>query len=134
MHTNTLCIRLVTDQSPYAYRVLKNPRTHTGIHLQSIQYAYGIFRQSPYAYGDAIMPVCIQGSMPLESPYAYCDLTNPDMRTGICLCPRMRTGISVRSITVHVWGSQYAYGDVHMHTVSPRTHTVIISLCQCCLQ
>ena len=52
MRTNTLCIRLVTDQSPYAYRVLKNPRTHTGIHLQSITIRVRDFRQSPYAYGD----------------------------------------------------------------------------------
>ncbi len=42
METISLCIRLVTEISLYAYRHLPNPRMHTGISVM----------QSPYAYGD----------------------------------------------------------------------------------
>jgi hypothetical protein len=47
-----VCIRLVTEISPYAYGDCTNPRMHTGITCHAI-------------------PVCIRGS--LRSPYAYGD-------------------------------------------------------------
>ena len=47
-----VCIRLVTEISPYAYGDCTNPRMHTGLTCHAI-------------------PVCIRGS--LRSPYAYGD-------------------------------------------------------------
>ena len=46
METISLCIWLVTEISPYAYRHLTNPRMHTGISVIL----------SPYAYGDLQYP------------------------------------------------------------------------------
>jgi hypothetical protein len=42
METVPVCIRLVTEISPYAYRHLTNPHMQTGISVM----------RSPYAYGD----------------------------------------------------------------------------------
>ena len=47
-----ICIRLVTEISPYAYGDHTTPRMHTGITCH-------------------VIPVCIRGS--LRSPYAYGD-------------------------------------------------------------
>ncbi len=41
METISLCIRLVTEISPYAYRHLTNPHVHTGISVMLSLYAYG---------------------------------------------------------------------------------------------
>jgi hypothetical protein len=40
METISLCIRLVTEISPYAYRHLPNPHMHTGISVMLSLYAY----------------------------------------------------------------------------------------------
>jgi hypothetical protein len=50
METISLCIRLVTEISPYAYRHLTNPCMHTEISVML----------SPYAYGDLQYPLCLQ--------------------------------------------------------------------------
>ena len=74
MRTTSLCIRGVTEKSPYAYRDAQIPVCIWG--LVSIQ--------SPYAYGDYILiPVCIRGL----------HTHNPRMHTGIDLDPHMHTGI-----------------------------------------
>ena len=74
MRTTSLCIRGVTEKSPYAYRDAQIPVCILG--LVSIR--------SPYAYGDYILiPVCIRGL----------HTSNPRMHTGIDLDPRMHTGI-----------------------------------------
>jgi hypothetical protein len=83
METISLCIWLVTEISPYAYRHLTNPRTQTVISLM----------KSPYAYCDHQDP-CMHTGIQLNSRmhtgigvtrslYAYRDLQDPRMNTGI---------------------------------------------------
>jgi hypothetical protein len=82
-----LCIRgLVSIRSPYAYRDCANPRMHTGIKINPRMHT-GITYKSPYAYGD----------------YLTCD---PRMHTGIELDPRMHTGIACHVIPVCIQGSR----------------------------
>ena len=44
--------------------------------------------------GIAQIPVCIRGLRVMRSPYAYGDLCDLHMHTGIDLNPRMHTGIA----------------------------------------
>ena len=53
MRTNPVCIRLVTEQSPYAYGDCHYDRIHTGICLQSITIR---------VQGFSKLPVCILGT------------------------------------------------------------------------
>ena len=69
METISLCIRLVTEISPYAYRHLTNPRMHTGIMSHAV-------------------PVCIQWSS--RSPYAY--------RRSQFRCFRTKLSLTERSV------------------------------------
>ena len=97
-----VCIRLVTEISPYAYGDCTNPRMHTGITCHAIPVCIRGSLRSPYAYGDWFW-----------SLYAYgdCMTCNPRMHTGIELDPRMHTGIScfgrgvcmlcIRKILIH---------------------------------
>ena len=94
MRTTSLCIRGVTEKSPYAYRDAKIPVCIRG--LVSIR--------SPYAYRDCANPrmhtgikinPCMHTGITYKSPYAYRDYMtcNPRMHTGIDLDHRMHTGI-----------------------------------------
>ncbi len=73
--------------------------THMGI--QDLIYRMEIFpvcirlvtEKSPYAYGDAQIPICIRVLVSIRSTYAYRDHTKPCMHTGIKINPRMHTGI-----------------------------------------
>ena len=78
-------IWLVTEISPYAYGdyMSCDPRMHTGISAISL-----------CIWGLILIPVCIQGSHDMQSPYAYRDSLDPHMHTGIDLDPCMYTGIS----------------------------------------
>ena len=125
MCTTSLCIRGVTEKSPYAYRDAQipiciwglvsirspyayrdcaNPRMHTGIKINPRMHT-GITYKSPYAYGD----------------YMTCD---PRMHTGIDLDHRMHTGIfaipvcirGLNLIPVCIRGS---------HVCNPLMHTGI---------
>jgi hypothetical protein len=51
METISLCIRLVTEISPYAYRHLTNPHMHTGIMSHAVPVCIQWSSRSPYAYG-----------------------------------------------------------------------------------
>ncbi len=81
METISLCIWLVTEISPYAFR-LTNPHMQTGISVLQSPYAYG-YHQDPHMHTGIqlnsrmhmewchAIPVCIQGS------------ARPHMHTGI---------------------------------------------------
>jgi len=147
MRTNLLCIRLVTELSPYAYGDTENPRTRTGVSISCLSVCIRCLLQSPYAYGDYRdtrmhtgidkwwIPVCVQWFWLL--PYAYGDCNNHRTHmlvhvVWIPVCIR-----SIATVPVCIRGLQqspYAYGrsyimNPRMHTGScnsPRMHTVIL--------
>jgi len=119
---------------PICIRGRANPRMHTGISVHAIPvlcirgspwspFAYRDQDQSPYAYEDYMScnPRMHTGIF-MQSSYAYGDLRDPHMHTGIDLDPRMHTGIVCHVIPECIWGfawSLYAYwdhGDPSMHT------------------
>ncbi len=128
-----VCIRLVTEISPYAYGDCANPRMHMGIKSNPCMHT-GICA-SPYAYGDLrvpvcirgllLIPVCIRGLHVMQSPYAYRDFhaipvckrgfARPHMHAWIDLDPRMHTGITCHVIPMCIQG----------FSCNPRMHTGI---------
>jgi hypothetical protein len=67
------------------------------------------------------------------SPYAYGDLRDTRMHTGIiqsltvCIWekfPYGKSSLVSPYAKFSIWGSLYAYGDLSMHTVDPSMHTV----------
>ena len=112
MRTNPVCIRLVTEQSPYAYRDCHYDRIHTGICLQSITIR---------VRGFSKLPVCILGTFIITihtSPGAisFPFVTQVHLSKLITVCirgapVRIRAGTATSS-----------------HTGSPSTHNKIVRI------
>jgi hypothetical protein len=83
METISLCIRLVTEISPYAFRHLTNPCMHTGISVMRSPYAYGDHRAPRMHTGIQLNSCMHMGIGVMQSLYAYRDLQDPRIRTGI---------------------------------------------------
>jgi hypothetical protein len=83
MKTISLCIRLVTEISPYTYMHFTNPRMHTGISVMQSSYAYGDHRDPRMHTGIQLNSRMHMGIGVMRSLYAYRDLQDPRMRTGI---------------------------------------------------
>ncbi len=83
MKTISLCIRLVTEISPYAYMHLTNPRMQTGISVMRSPYAYGDHQYPRMHMGIELNSRMHTGIGVMQSLYAYWDLQDPCMRTGI---------------------------------------------------
>jgi len=88
----------VCAQLHYAYgEWLKNPRMHMGISVHPIPVCIQGSWKSPYAYGDYILiPVCIRGLHDLRSLYAYGDWSWPPYAYRDLINPRMHTGIDMK--------------------------------------
>jgi hypothetical protein len=83
METISLCIRLVTEISPYAYRHLTNPCMQTGISVMRSLYAYGD-HQDPRMHTEIQLNCCMHtGIRVTQSLYAYRDLQDPRMHMGV---------------------------------------------------
>jgi hypothetical protein len=74
METISLCIRLVTEISLYAYWHLTNPRMHTGISVMQSLYAYGDHRDPRVHTGIQLNPCMHTGIGVMRFLYAYRDL------------------------------------------------------------
>ena len=74
METISLCIRLVTEISPYAYWHLTNPRMHIGISVMQSPYAYGDHRDHRMHTGIQLNSRMHTGIGVMQSLYAYRDL------------------------------------------------------------
>jgi hypothetical protein len=83
METISLCIRLVTEIYPYAYRHLTKPRMQTGISVMQSPYAYGDHQYPRMHTGIELNSHMHTGIGVMRSLYACRDLQDPRMRTGI---------------------------------------------------
>ena len=105
MRTNPVCIRLVTEQSPYAYGDCHYDRIHTGICLQSITIR---------VRGFSKLPVCILGTFIITIH------TSP----GANSFPFVTQVHLSKLITVCIWGAPVrirAGTATSSHTGSPST-------------
>jgi hypothetical protein len=82
MDTISLCIQLVTEISPYAYKHLTNLCMQTGIRVMQSQYAYGDY-QDPCMHTGIELNSRMHTIGVMRSLYAYRDLQDPRMHTGI---------------------------------------------------
>ena len=109
-----VCIRLVTEKSPYAYRDAQIPVCIWGLVSMQSPYAYGALRDTHLHTGIKINPrmhmgiTCLAPHLHtgifMRSPYAYRDLCDPHMHTEIDLDPRMHTGTACCVIPVCIQG------------------------------
>ncbi len=83
METISLCIRLVTEISPYAYRHLTNPCMQTVISVIQSPYAYAGHQYPRMHTGIELNSHMRMGIGVIQSLYAYRDLQDPRMCTGI---------------------------------------------------
>ena len=112
-----VCIRLVTEISPYAYGERTNPRMNMGIMCHAIPVCIRGSQWSPYAYGDQD-----------QSSYAYrdCMSCNPRMHTGISVLPICIRGLIL--IPVCICELQGVIGSYHGESLCLFLEEVLIIL------